>query len=170
MINADILKKPAVWAVAIPAILVLWMFFAAGAMLGAKTAAGQKTDSVRQVEKDTQDIQEILRQTGATLSGGSSNPFKGISSALLCAKAGQIPDLKISRGESSKPQEQKDGTVLHRETYKIDGVRLLQIVQFIDHAERNFYAVHCTQITLTASGGKSRDNWVANVTLEYTTK
>jgi hypothetical protein len=167
MMNADILKKPSVWAIVVPVVLAIWAIQASVAMSSSKAAAKQKMESAKQVQENTRDIMEIVKLTGATLGGAASNPFAGISSALLCAKAGQIPDLKISRGESGKPQKQKDGSITHRETYKLDGVRLLQVVQFIDHAERNFYATRCAQLTLTASGGKSRDTWVANVTLEY---
>jgi len=161
------LRQPRTLAIAVPFLLgiLLLVFF-----VKMNTARSDAMFQIQNVQDSFRYASEIkkLKDTNA---GSAGENFSGISSVRNCAKFAGIAEENISRGESSKPSSRQDGVVLHRETYKISRVSLLQIAKFIDCAERNYSDLQCTQLALIPTPGvKSHDNWSATLSLTYTVK
>jgi len=73
---------------------------------------------------------------------------------------------------STNPEKQRDGTVIHGEHYQLNRVNLLQVIQFLDYAERNYAPLSCTNLTLEvpSRGAMSTDNWSAQLNIKYLQK
>ena len=164
------LKKPSLWAVAIPIILTIWALAATAAMFAQREKALDKKHTADTTQKKAQQILALRKTLGANLAGSSSKNFQGIISARLCAKFATIAENRLTRAESPRPQLQKDGSTLHRENYRINNIRLIQIVKFIDYAERNFFSVSCNQLTITPVRSKTKDSWDATIHIQYLVK
>jgi len=165
--DIDTLKKPYVWAVLVPSVLTIWALVASATMFGQRREAIYQRNLNRDVQKNTQRIAQIRQKLSHTTMAGAHRNFQGIASARDCARIARISEIQLSRAESYKPQRQKDGSVLHRETYKLNKVRLLRIVQFIDYAERNFSSLTCTRLSITPVPSKTKDVWDANISIQY---
>lgn len=169
--NKELLKQAYFWAVLIPSILGLWTLFSAFSSAEMKHQAERKITALDKVSKSTREILMILRKTpGSGLNSEAVSPFMGKKSAYECAKLARVSDSQWTRGESSSSKKLKDGSELHRETYKLSKVHLLQVVKFIDHAEMKFSDVSCSNFSLSYSRSKSKDSWDATVNLEYLTR
>jgi hypothetical protein len=165
-LTVDILKKPFFWAVAIPAVLLVWAIAAAAHTVGLSDDYKHQRDVTRQALSDADEIIRYQQKMGVSAAQKAFDP--NLASVRECARIAGISDASISRGQSSKP-ERKEGTLLYRETYTLDSVNLLQVTEFIDAAERNYASVKCTQLDLTARQGR-KNAWVANVGLQYLSK
>jgi len=171
-LNKDLIRKPIFWAILIPALLIVWTIPAA---LNMASQAGIKKRALSNIRPVEDNAQRILRLRGVkgtdlgTDSIGSQKLFTGKASAFACARFAQISESRWPRGEATRPKTQKDGSILHKETYKLLGVKFLQIAQFIDHAERHFSNVNCDNLTLTYAPAKVKDSWNATIHLEYIT-
>ena len=165
------LRNPWLWVVVVPVVFTIWTLVVTVSMFGYRSDALSKQNTCRVVQKHTRDIMDIRREMGdAALANNSSNNFQGIISARACAKVARISENRLFRAEGSRPRLQSDGSWLHSETYKLNNVRLLQIVQFIDHAERNFYALTCEQLSITPIPRKIKDAWDAGIKIQYRKK
>ncbi len=169
--DTSFLKKFQVWAVVIPAVLGIWALTSTVKMASQRQATQKQQDLTLQTERSARGILRILAKSGNTnLPGGGSRNFDGVASARTCATQALIPESRLNRLESSKPDRQKDGTILHSETYKLTGVSVLQTAQFIDVAERNYDLLNCTTLDLTPVRSKTRDSWDAAIRLQYLEK
>ena len=160
-------KKPQVWAVIVPIVLLIWALGAFIGMSGNRRIANRQIRVTRAAQKEAAAIAALKQEAGVNSEVGARKRFDPVTSARECAIAAGIPEERIPRGVGAKPIEQKDGSLLFRETYKLNSVRLLQAVQFIDHAERHYAALSCTQISLTPVRSKTRDSWDVTVDLQY---
>ncbi len=148
------LRQPQTLAIAAPALLAIVLLMSFVHMRNTRQEARFQIQNVRDSMRYASQI-KMLRDSSL---GTSGRNFSGISSVQECARAAGIAEENISRGESSKPSSQPDGY-------------LLQIAKFIDHAERNYSDLQCTQLALIPTpGAGSRDNWSATLTLSYTVK
>ena len=169
--NIKLLKKARFWAVAVPCVLLVWTVVESAAVWSQSDEASKKLRQSQSVQEAAREIVAILRESGqGELGGAALREFDAITSARLCAEAAIISEERLLRGESSKPKPQKDGSMLHRESYRLNGVHLLQVAKFIDYAERNFSSLNCTELTLTPLRSKSKDAWDANIDLQYLRK
>lgn len=167
-LNKELLKNIYFWAAAIPLVLSIWTLFSLLGYSDTKNRAERKIATLEQVEDNALDIYLIKRKMpGSGLAEGELRPFMGKKSAYACAKLAGIDENHWTRGESSSAKKLKDGSLLHRETYKLTKVRLLQIVQFIDNAELRFSNVSCPNFSLAYARTKSKDSWDATINLEY---
>jgi hypothetical protein len=173
MMNLELLKKPYAWAIIIPALLLIWTISAAAGMFSQRDKTQNQVETASTVEKNARQIINLLNRSGRSdLIGSALPPFGGMDSARACADAATIPLTRLTRGESGgKPKKDKQGRLLHRENYKLHRVRLLQIARFVDHAERDYSSLSCTQLMLTSIvGDKNSDSWDATVSLQYFTR
>jgi len=168
--NKQTLKEPFFWAFVIPLLLTIWAIIALVGMLGERGDSLDAQQTAGVVSKQAGEIVKIRKRLGIALAGASSHNFRGITSARACAKIAGISEARLSRAESPRPQRQKDGSTLHRETYKLNNIKLLQIVKFVDYAERNFSSVTCHQLSITSVRSKSKDAWEATVVIQYLIK
>ena len=167
-IDKETLKQPQTWALLIPSILLIWTITSTHAMVKVGRVAERNAKSARKVHNNAQKIRVILEELGErNVSGAMVGEYDAITSVRDCAKAAMIPESKLSKGESSKPKLQKDGSVLYRDEYRFIGIRLLQLARFIDHAERNYTSVTCTKLSMDDAKGKRKDSWDATVDLQY---
>lgn len=166
--NKELVKNIYFWAIAVPAILMIWSLFSALGSAEVKELSQRKMSALEKVNKSSQEIRMILRKSpGVGMVGGGDAVFLGKKSAYECAKLARISDTQMTRGESSSSKKLKDGSEMHRETYKLRKVRLLQVVQFIDHAEMNYADVSCSTFSLSYTRTQSKDSWDATINLEY---
>lgn len=170
--NTDALKKPEFWAIAVPALLVLWAIVLLATMLTHRSTAHKHLAWAQQAHANSQRILTIRERFGqAAALGAAAGNFRGLQSAVECARLTGITTARIFRADSgTRPQRQKDGSMLHRETYKINGVDLLRVARFIDTAERSYPALNCTTLTLARARSNTKDFWDAVVGLEYLVK
>ena len=169
-LNKELIRKPVFWAILIPAVLMVWTIPAALNMARHSGIKKRALSNIRSVEDNAQRILRLLGVKGTDLgtdSTGSQNLFTGKASAMACACIAEIPESRWPRGEAARPKPQKNGSILHTETYKLLGVKFLQIALFIDHAERHFTNVTCDNLTLTYAPANIKDSWDANIHLEY---
>lgn len=163
----DLLKNQALWAVAVPAFCLAYLFFGLLGMRDAQRLALQRVDKANEATKYAQQIIALQQESGQIGEGGQERYFKGIESARDCAQKAIIPEGKLSRGEGANPQVLQGDTTRYRENYRLDGVSLVKLCQFVDHAELNFSDLNCTNIDLTRERGKDKDYWNATLTLQY---
>lgn len=170
-IDKNTLKQPQTWAVIVPAFLFLWVLGSLVAMNQAKAAAYKQATSAQRVRTDARKILDLMQEIGTVnMPGAMSRQFDPIISVRACATAAFIPESKLPKGESFKSQVQADGSLLTRESYRLSGVRLLQVARFIDHAERDYSSVSCTQLALTHARSKQKDSWDVTLDLQYITR
>jgi len=167
-INKDMLRQPEFWRVAIPCLLLLWALSATRSMYAQKQSARDQLKTTAKVMRDARAIAAILDQLGTRKDRIARNrPFDSVASARECAHAAGIPEARLSRGESSSPKKNKDGSIRIIESFKLRNSQLLQIARFIDYAEQNFASLTCTQITITNSRNRRKNNWDADLTFQY---
>ena len=166
--DLQIFKKLNTWAVIVPALFGLWAVSASWSMWSSRSLAERRTKNVEQVIKDARLILLMEKRAGAQLTGRTSlEPFKGMTSARQYARAASISESRLSQGKTTgRPASARDGTVVRIQTYNIEQVRLLQIAQFVDFAERNFAETKCSDLAIERAPGKTRDNWKVNVALQ----
>ena len=170
-IDKNTFKQPQTWAVIVPAILFLWVLGALIAMNQAQAASDKQLASAEKVQADARMIVDLMQEIGAVnISDAMSRQFDPITSVRACAKAAFIPESKLPKGESFKSKVQSDGSLLTRESYRLSGVRLLQVARFIDHAERDYSSVSCTQLAMTHARSKQKDSWDVTLDLQYITR
>lgn len=171
-IDRDSLKEPLTWAVIVPAVLFIWVLVSLFALNSAKAGYEKQAKKTEEVQKYAREILALMDEIGAAnLPNAATRQFDALTSARACAKAAFIRDTKLLTGESRKAKVQSDGSVVRGESYRINGVRLLQIARFIDHAEGNYSSVNCTALTLTHSrSSKVKDWWDVSVDLQYVTR
>ena len=169
-LNKELIRKPVFWAILIPALLLVWTIPVALSMAQHAATKKKALINIRAVEDNAQQILRLLGVKGTDLGTPgteSQNFFTGKASAMACVRFAQIPVSRWIHGEAARPKPQKDGSILHKETYKLLGVKFLQIAQFIDHAERHFSNVNCDNLTLTYAPANIKDSWDATIHLEY---
>ena len=167
--DRNMLKSRNVWAVLIPAVLAIWSIGATANMIQFRGDARDQIERTEEVQMNVRSIVSILKRSGRgdLLPASIDRSFQSITSARLCARAAGISESRWHLGESPKPRQQKDGSLLHRETFKINGVKLIQIAKFIDFAERNYSSLNCSQVDIKPSRKKGKDSWDATINLEY---
>ncbi len=165
--NKENLKNPKLWSIVVPILLFFYAVSSTSAMFRERGLANNRIGSYSKVMKQASLIKSMREKKGDASGEYGSMYFDGVDSANRCAQIALVLPGQFRRGEFSKPTEQKDGTIEHRETYNLNGVKLLQVAQFIDYAERNFDGVRCTVLSVSHSQGKSKDNWDATLTIVY---
>jgi len=167
-INKEVFYKPYFWAIFVPAFLSFWAIAAAFTLNSVHDEANRRVNDARETDENGRDIMEYLTRSGKLgLEGGIGNAFEGIKSARECAFTARIPEARLVRLESSKIKSLKSGRQLHRETYKLSNVKLLQIALFIDYAEQTYLNVSCHDLSMVFVKGKGKDLWEATVYLAY---
>ena len=166
--DLQIFKKLNTWAIIVPALFGLWAVSASWSMWSSRNLADRQTRNVEQVMENARMILLMEKQAGARLADRTIlEPFQGLASARQCARAASISESRLSQGKTTgRPASSRDGTVVRIQTYNIEGVRLLQIAQFVDFAERNFAETKCSDLAIERAPGKTRDNWKVNVALQ----
>ncbi|MHA1565361.1 MAG: hypothetical protein ACTSX7_08630 [Alphaproteobacteria bacterium] len=168
--DRESIRKPQTWAVLVPVILSIWVLASLIAMNRAQAACKEQERETNTAQGYARDILAMMAEIGEdNLPGARSGEFDPIASVRACAEAAFIRESKLSKGESFKPKEQADGNLLIRESYRINGIRLLQIARFIDHAEGDYSSVTCTQLNLTHARSKQKDAWDATLDIQYVT-
>jgi len=173
MINIDkeLLKKLSTWAIVLPVILTLWALYASTKLSAAGSDAKRQLEQTQQVEKSLGKIVELRAQLGGDFSEPTAVEFDSVVYIRNCARQAGIRETTISRGQTSKPQKQKDNSLLYYETYIIKGVHLVQLARFIDNAERSYSSFTCTQLTITPhTHSNVKDSWDATINFQYMTK
>ena len=167
--DRNMLKNRTVWAVLIPAVLAIWSIAATANMIHYRGETRDQIERTEEVEMNVRSIVSILKRSGRgdLLPSSIDRGFESITSARLCAKTAGISESRLYRGESPKPKLQKDGSLLHRETFKINGVKLVHIAKFIDYAERSYSSLNCPQVIIIPSRKKGKDSWDATINFEY---
>lgn len=167
--NQETVKKPLFWAIIVPFLLLVVTIVLAARTADAKKSAQIKLNQAKNIEKTAKTIENFRRQASL-----SSSPqilslpyFNSITSARECAVQAEISLSNINRLSVGTPKKQQDGSFLYRETYNIKNVKLLDIAEFIDYAERNYESVRCSQVTINHSRNKGKDTWDANIDLQY---
>ncbi len=166
-INKEITKDPRFWAVAIPAVLFFWALITTIQMAYAHSALQRQQQITKTTLKDARYVIRVLKASGKDSLSSVQGRFDSISSAMRCAQAAHIPQSNFAYGETRAPDRQKDGSYLHRETYKISNVKLLQIARFIDYAENNFSNLRCSQVSISPARSNKKDAWNATVYFQY---
>jgi len=168
-IDKTMLRKPMVWAVIIPVVLGVWGIQSTVKILRSHERVQRQTEETKEVCRNAQSIASIMKRLGRTNLNKTQmfKSFDRVTSARQCARGALIPESKMQRIESFDPKLTKDKTWLFRESYKLNGVKLLQIAKFIDFAERSFDSLNCTQVTVYPARVKSKDAWDATISLQY---
>ena len=168
--NRAVLQDRRLWMIGIPAVLVLAALVSLNHMAGAKRSALGQVTTAAEVDKNAAKIIRLRVQSGqaGALGNGDRPRFLGAASATECAEASKIPIRLVQQVSSPEPQRTRGGQVEHQERYTLQGVRLLQVAQFVDYAEQHYANLKCSNLVLTALEGKTPDSWSAVVTLKYT--
>ena len=170
-IDKELLYKPYFWAICVPAFLGLWAIAVAFTLNNAHDKATRSIKNARDTDENGREILHYLTRSGKLgLEGGIGKAFEGVKSARECARVARIPEARLVRLESSKIKSLKSGKQLHRETYKLSKVKLLQIALFIDNAEQSYLNVSCHDLSMVFVKGKGKDLWEATVYLAYLEK
>jgi len=171
-IDKTMLRRPSVWAVIIPVALGIWGIHSTVNMLRSQERAQRQTEETKEVCRNAQSIASIMKRLGRKKLGETPmfKSYDRVTSARQCARGALIPESKMQRIESFDPKLTKDKTWLFRESYKLNGVKLLQIAKFIDFAERSFDSLNCTQVTIYPARVKRKDAWDATISLQYVKK
>ncbi|MBN2210328.1 MAG: hypothetical protein JW709_02925 [Sedimentisphaerales bacterium] len=164
--NWDIIRTPRFWAVVLPPLLALWAGSSLFKMLDARKEIQQTAGYLADVEHTSKLLLSARQEGMGGRNGTVKTVFTPVTSALESARKAGIPEARVSRGESSLSSQSKDGKTQNRENYNLAGVRLMQLVTFIDHIENDYADVNCTQINLTPIPG-GLDNWDVSIELRY---
>ena len=165
--NWDVIKTPRFWALVLPPILALWAGSSLFKMFDARKDMQRTADYQVNAERDAKLILSARQDGVGGVNGAVKTTFTPVTSALECARKAGIPENRLSRGESSQPSQQKEGVFLNRENYNLTGVRMMQLVSFVDHMENDYADVNCTVINLTPIRTGGRDNWDVSIELRY---
>jgi len=171
--NTELLKKPQTWAVIIPTLTILFALYSVFQCLSRKKDAAELNGHTNNALIAADNILALHKQFGSSpLTGVAARNFTGVDSALACSQNAKIPSGRLSRLASTNSENQRDGSILHGENYQLDRVNLLQVIQFIDYAERSYASLSCTNLTLEvpSRGALSTDNWSAQLNLKYLEK
>ena len=168
----QILNKPQTWAVIIPVLAAILVIYTSVNAFGLRRQASAITKSAHEIDVLARDIINFHQQfSDSRLIGAGSRNFAGLKSALECAQNAGIPRNRLTRLSRNKPQIQKDGGVLQGENYQLQLVTLVQVVQFLDYAERNFSSLSCPSFDLSpVRGASSPDTWTVRVQINYLEK
>lgn len=168
-LDKDLFRQPRFWQIAVPALLFLYAAGATFDMFAQKKNAQEQKSITENAYQHAREIKGILDKVGSQSTVTSeTRAFDGVASARKCAQVADIPEVRLSRGESSSPKKDKDGTVKIMESFKLRGVKLIQIARFVDFAEKNYDTLKCTQITITNSRNPKKDHWDADINMQYT--
>ena len=170
--NRQIFKKSQTWAVIIPVLAAGLVIYTSVNALGLRRQANDITKIADDTDVLARNIINLHQQFGdSRLIGAASRNFAGIKSALECAQNAGIPRNRLTRLSRNKQQVQKDGGVLQGEHYQLQLVTLVQVVQFLDYAERNFSALSCPSLDLSPiRGASSPDTWTVRFQINYLEK
>ena len=168
----QLLNKPQTWAVIMPVLIAILVIYTSVNALGLRRQANEFTKIADETDNLARNIINIHKDFGdSRLIGAASRNFVGIKSALECAQNAGIPRNRLTRLSRNKQQVQKDGRILQGEHYQLQLVTLVQVVQFLDYAERNFSSLSCPSLDLTpVRGAKSPDTWTVRVQINYLEK
>ena len=168
--DTDVFKQPRTWAIIVPVILAVWVLGALINMMDHRRQAQNRLNTSEDVIKNARIILNAMEDSGVqAMAVASVEEFKGLASARVCARAGLISESRVVRGMSGDPVQEKNGSIRHRETYKLTNVKLEQIARFVDCAERLFSNVHCSQLTIERTRSKNPDSWDVTVSFQYLT-
>jgi hypothetical protein len=161
------LKNPFVWIVTVIVLLGVWTLYSTASMMGQRTKSQKRWKTCREVLRQVDEIRLHQRRAGTDVTD-VVRTFQGESSARECAEAAEIPvTTRLQQGESVQ-KKLKTGEYQYTETYKLHAVRLLQIAQFLDHAETNFASVDCVLVDLTPASATAVNSWDVTIRLRYT--
>ena len=170
-VDKELLQKPYFWAVCVPALLLVWMIPVAFALGDARDKALRDVKDTAKVEEHSRTVLSHLKRSGKLgFEGDIGKEFDGIKAARQCAWNAKISESRLVRLESSKIKSLKSDRLLHRETYQLSNVKLLQIALFIDYAEQTYLNVSCHDLSMIFVKGKSKDLWEATVYVAYLEK
>ncbi|MCP4707256.1 MAG: hypothetical protein GY869_01410 [Planctomycetes bacterium] len=171
--DTEQLKKPQTWAVVIPAGMTLIALYLVFNFYSLKKEAADFNKYAGNALVATKDILDIHARFGTSpLAGNTAREFIGVDSALECARNAKISSGRWKQLASTNSEKQRDGAVILGENYQLNQVNLLQVIQFLDYAEKNYAALSCTNLTLEvpSRGAMSTDNWSAQLNLKYLEK
>ena len=171
--DTEKLKKPQTWAVIIPALMTLFALYSVVHFFNLRNEAADLNGFAENALIAADNILALHAQFGSSpLTGASARKFTGVDSALECAQNAKITSGRLNQLASTNPEKQRDGTVIHGENYQLNRVNLLQVIQFLDYAERNYAPLSCTNLTfeVPSRGAMSTDNWSAQLNIKYLAK
>ena len=150
-------------------LLLFWVLISFYTNGGIKKQYAKAISKAKSVEDTRDDIVMNMKKLGLKNTSEISEPFNDLDSIRKCAKYSRIKGSQIKVAGASALKAMKDGSVKHHETYKIKNVKLLNVVKFIDYAERQFANVSCIDLKLSPIPSKTKDAWDAVVVFEYLT-
>ena len=171
--DTEKLKKPKTWAVIIPTLMTLYALCSVFHFFSLRKEAADLTGYAQDALIAADNILALHVQFGSSpLTGGAAREFTGVESALECAQNAKITSGRLNQLASTNPEKQRDGTVIHGENYQLNRVTLLQVIQFLNYAERNYASLSCTNLTfeVPSRSAMSTDNWSAQLNLKYLEK
>ncbi len=173
-IDRDTIRHPLFWAVVIPILLLGVTVYLYYNLSDTRRLALRQQETADEILKHVEAIKHLRQRVSLTDSDSelpyTIREFNSISSARVCAEHAYIGTSKIERISVGTPKKQKDGSELISEKYNIKNVKLIEIAMFIDHAERQFDSVRCSQVAINHSRNKGRNTWDANIDLQYLRK
>ncbi len=169
-LNRQIFRQPLFWAIVLPVVLAFWALSTALAMSERHRRADDQVKTAQEIDQQARHILDQLSEHGG-LGRVTGRTFDGLQSALECAAFAGIQQKQIDRMDAPKLKKLKDGSYLHRETYKLNFVRVEQTARFIDYAENAFLDVSCYDLSLVnMKVADKKDRWEATVYLAYLEK
>ena len=171
--DTELLKKSQTWAVIIPALMTLFALYSVFHFYSLQKEADDLTGYAQDARIAADNILAVHAQFGSSpLTGAAARKFTGVDSALECAVNAKIPNGRWKQMSNTNPEKQRDGSVVYGVNYQLNRVNLVQVIQFLDYAEKNYAALNCTNLTLEvpSRGAMSTDNWSAQLNLKYLEK
>ena len=163
------LKNPFVWLLTVIVLLGIWTLYSTASMVSQRQKSQKRWKICQEVLDQADEIRLHQRRTGKDTTD-IVRIFQGESSARECAEAAEIPvTTRLQQGESVQ-KKLKTGEYQYTETYRLHAVRLLQIAQFLDHAETNFASVDCVLVDLTPASATAVNSWDVTIRLRYVTQ
>ena len=171
--DTELFKKPQTWAVIIPALMALFALYSVFHFYSLQKETDDLTGYAEDARITADNILAVHAQFGSSpLTAAAARQFTGVDSALECAQNAKISTGRWKQMANINPENQRDGTIILGENYQLNRVNLLQVIQFLDYAEKNYASLNCTNLTLDVPGrgAMSTDNWSAQLTLKYLEK
>ncbi|MCF7957494.1 MAG: hypothetical protein K9M57_03490 [Phycisphaerae bacterium] len=171
-INKETFKKPFTWAIIIPLVLLLGASLATAKMYTAKSKAVKYEGIYLKVAGMADRIDAIKKDAGIEGAVDTQlEDFMQVNSGRACAKAANIHESRMSQETSYAPKKLKDGRFKYKEIFKLKSVHMLQVAKFVEHAELNYTALICKQISVRpVENTKTKDLWDVTVELEFTSE
>ena len=171
-IDINTLKKPYAWAVIIPALLFAWAVVSTVTMAANQNETSRRLQNTEKAMDIAVDISNVIRKArGQNPTETILQNFSFVDSTLKCANAAGIHKSKLKDISTPRPKHRKKGDTQRTEKWKLNGVLMLQIASFIDYAEQNFSAVHCSQLSVSPSPDKkNKDSWDTTINFVYSIK